>query len=105
MTGLTIGLVLVAAAGTALGLWLRNTPPAGKRGRAGTGAGTAAGTGVYLTCRACGHLHEAEAIRRQMYYGQRAIGDLQAASRGAWPLGRRLARRKITRTLMRELWR
>lgn len=56
-----------------------------------------------FTCASCGHDHTLEEIRRAMYLGQRSIGDYQAARRGT--LGRRLARRTITRTLMRGLFR
>jgi hypothetical protein len=38
-----------------------------------------------------------------MYLGQRTIGDYQAARRGT--LGKRLARRYVTRALMRSLFR
>ena len=44
-----------------------------------------------------------EEVRYGMYRGQRFLGDAQAASRGPVPLGRRLARRSITRTLFRIL--
>jgi hypothetical protein len=56
-------------------------------------------------CHSCGTSHELEHIRKNLYYGQRAIGDMQALSRGG-PLGltKRLVRRKVTRTLMRGLW-
>jgi hypothetical protein len=54
-------------------------------------------------CANCGHDHTLEQIRRGMYVGQRTIGDYQAARRGA--LGKRLARRYVTRTLMRALFR
>ena len=53
-------------------------------------------------CSQCGAGHDVESIRRSMYYGQRAIGDWQALGRGR--LTRRLIRRRVTRTLMRELW-
>jgi hypothetical protein len=56
-----------------------------------------------FTCASCGHDHSLEEIRRGLYLGQRAIGDYQAARRDT--LGRRLARRTITRTLMRSLFR
>ena len=55
------------------------------------------------TCHHCGTTHELEHIRRNLYLGQRTIGDLQAASRGR--LGRRLVRRTVARSLMRSLWR
>ena len=57
--------------------------------------------GVYLTCLACGHLHEAEALRQSLYIGQRPVGEVQATARSA--LGRRLARRAVNRQLTREL--
>jgi hypothetical protein len=40
-----------------------------------------------------------EQLRRAMYFGQRGIGDYEAAERGR--LGRRLVRRAATRTLFR----
>jgi hypothetical protein len=58
---------------------------------------------VRFTCAHCGHHHDLEEIRRGLYLGQRTIGDYHAARRGT--LGRRLARRTITRTLMRSLFR
>lgn len=58
---------------------------------------------IYYRCHGCGTTHELEHIRKNLYYGQRAIGDLQAAARGQ--LGRLLIRRKVTRALMRGLWR
>ena len=53
-------------------------------------------------CASCGHDHTLEEIRRSLYYSQRTLGDLQAARRGR--LGRRLVRRRVTRSLMRSLW-
>lgn len=53
-------------------------------------------------CANCGHDHTLEEIRRSLYLGQRTIGDYQAARRGT--LGKRLARRYVTRTLMRSLF-
>lgn len=38
-----------------------------------------------------------EQVRRDMYFGQRTIGDYQTARRGT--LGRRVVRRDLTRTL------
>ena len=61
--------------------------------------------GAAFRCASCGHDHTIEEIRRSLYLGQRALGDWQAASRGPGVLGRRLVRRRITRTLMRSLWR
>jgi hypothetical protein len=58
-----------------------------------------------FTCAHCGHWHGPAEIRRSMYLGQRTIGNLQAAARGPGPFTRRLVRRKVTRTLMRGLWR
>ena len=58
---------------------------------------------VGFRCANCGHQHDLEQIRRSLYLGQRTIGDYQAARRGT--LGKRLARRTITRTLMRSLFR
>jgi hypothetical protein len=60
---------------------------------------------VGFTCTRCGHDHDLEEIRRAMYLGSRTIGDYQAARRGPGALGRRLARRYVTRTLMRALFR
>ena len=56
---------------------------------------------VYLTCRACGHLHEAEALRQSPYIGQQPVADVQTGARSG--LGRRLARRAVTRQLTRDL--
>jgi hypothetical protein len=58
---------------------------------------------VGFRCAACGHDHTLEEIRRSLYLSQRTIGDYQAARRGT--LSRRLARRYVTRTLMRSLFR
>lgn len=44
-----------------------------------------------------------EQFRRGLYRAQRAIGDVQAASRGPAPLARRIARRALTRDLFRML--
>jgi hypothetical protein len=59
---------------------------------------------IGFTCASCGHDHTLEEIRRSMYLSQRAIGDYQAARRGPGVLGKRLARRYVTRTLMRGLF-
>lgn len=60
---------------------------------------------VYYRCHNCGDLHEAEHIRRNLYLGSRALGDAAAFQRGGFlGLGRRIVRRRITRTLMRSLW-
>jgi hypothetical protein len=40
-------------------------------------------------------------IRRDLYLTQRAMGDVSAASRGPLVLGKRLARRKATRSAYR----
>jgi hypothetical protein len=61
----------------------------------------AANVGVYLSCRACGHLHEAEALRQSLYLGQQPVSKVQATAWGM--LGRWLARRTVARQLMREL--
>jgi hypothetical protein len=58
---------------------------------------------IGFRCANCGHDHSLEQIRRSLYVSQRTIGDYQAARRGT--LGKRLARRTITRTLMRGLFR
>jgi hypothetical protein len=60
---------------------------------------------VGFTCASCGHGHSLEEIRRAMYLGQRSLGDYQAARRGPGVLGRRLARRYVTRAIMRGLFR
>ena len=60
---------------------------------------------IGFTCAHCQHDHTLEEIRRSMYLGQRTIGDYQAARRGPGVLGKRLARRYVTHTLMRSLWR
>ena len=50
-------------------------------------------------------MHEIEHIRRNMFFGSRALGDIGAYQHGGVPgLGRRLVRRRITRALMRGLW-
>ncbi len=60
---------------------------------------------ITYNCHSCGASHELKHIRKNLYYGQRAIGDVQAFERGgALGLGKRLVRRKVTRTLMRGLW-
>ena len=58
---------------------------------------------VTYRCHSCDTEHTIEEVRRNLYLGQRTIGDYQAARRGV--LGKRLARRYVTRTLMRSLWR
>ncbi len=58
---------------------------------------------VTYRCHDCGASHTVEHIRRNMYLGQRTLGDLQAAMRGPGPFTRRLVRRRVTRTLMRSL--
>jgi len=40
-----------------------------------------------------------EQVRRDSYLLSRTLGDYQAAQRGPVPLGTRLARRSLTRTL------
>jgi hypothetical protein len=42
-------------------------------------------------------------VRRDMYYGQRTMGDLSAARRGGRPLAKRLVRRSLTRQFFRAL--
>jgi hypothetical protein len=44
-----------------------------------------------------------ESLRRALYFGQRTIGDAQAARRGPGPLARRYARRVVRRTIFRRL--
>lgn len=44
-----------------------------------------------------------EQVRRDSYLLSRTLGDYQAAERGPVPLGKRLARRSLTRTLFRIL--
>lgn len=60
---------------------------------------------VTYRCHDCGASHSIEHIRRNLYVGSRTLGDLQAAMRGPRPFARRLVRRRVTRTLMRSLWR
>ena len=48
-------------------------------------------------------------VRRDLYLAQRGIGTAQAASRGPVPLAKRLARRRVTRSVFgalrrRGLW-
>jgi hypothetical protein len=60
---------------------------------------------VTFTCGHCNATHDLESVRRGLYLGQRSIGDLEALQHGgAYGLGKRLTRRKITKTLMRGLW-
>lgn len=60
---------------------------------------------ITYRCSSCGTEHPLSQVRRSLYVGQRAIGDYQAFERGGvFGLGRRLARRKVTRTLMRSIW-
>lgn len=54
-------------------------------------------------CSGCGRRSSVEQLRRDLYLGQRTIGDMQALSRGR--IGRRLIRRSVTRSLMKALWR
>jgi len=42
-------------------------------------------------------------VRRDLYLTQRTMGDLSAAQRGPAVLGKRLARRSLTRELFRVL--
>ena len=58
---------------------------------------------VSHVCPSCRHESGLEELRRSLYIGQRTIGDYQALRRGRLP--QRLIRRKVTRTLMRSLWR
>jgi hypothetical protein len=60
---------------------------------------------LIFTCGHCGATHDHEELQRGLYMGDRSVGDLQEFERrGALGLGKRLARRKVTRTLMRGLW-
>lgn len=60
---------------------------------------------VTYRCSHCGTEHELEQVRRSLYLGQRTIGDLEALQRGGpLGLGKRIVRRKVTRSLMRGLW-
>lgn len=54
-------------------------------------------------CSGCGKHSGVEQLRRDLYISQRTIGDLQALSRGRLP--QRLIRRRVTRSLMKALWR
>jgi hypothetical protein len=49
---------------------------------------------VTYRCHSCDTEHTIEEVRRNLYLGQRTIGDYQAARRGV--LGKRLARRYVT---------
>jgi hypothetical protein len=42
-------------------------------------------------------------VRRDSYLLSRTMGDLSAAKRGPVPLGKRIARRDLTRTIFRLL--
>jgi hypothetical protein len=44
-----------------------------------------------------------ETVRRALYFGQRTIGDYQAARRGPEKLAKRLVRRSLVRDLFRML--
>jgi hypothetical protein len=60
---------------------------------------------IGFTCAHCQHDHTLSELQRGLYLGSRSISDYQAARRGPGVLGRRIARRYVTRTLMRSLWR
>ncbi len=47
---------------------------------------------------------EMRRVRRDMYKVQRTLGDFDAAERGPGVLGKRLARRYLTRQVMRRIW-
>jgi hypothetical protein len=60
---------------------------------------------VRYRCHDCGSIHEIDHVRRNLYLGSRALGDVSALQRGGFlGLGRRLVRRRITRTLLKGLW-
>lgn len=45
-------------------------------------------------------------IERDLYKTQRAVGDVRAVETGGAPkLAKRLVRRRVTRSLLRGLWR
>ena len=58
---------------------------------------------VHHDCPNCGHRSDLADLRRGLYISQRTIGDYQALRRGRLP--QRLIRRRVTRSLMRSLWR
>jgi hypothetical protein len=60
---------------------------------------------IYYQCHNCGSVHEIEGISRNLKCNGHAIGDVRAAQRaGVLRLGSLLARRRVTRVLMRGLW-
>jgi hypothetical protein len=60
---------------------------------------------IFYRCHACGFVHEAEDVRRNLHVGGHSIADLRESRRGAVPvLGRHLMRRRTGRALMRTLW-
>jgi hypothetical protein len=60
---------------------------------------------LIFTCGHCGASHDLEELQRGLYMGKQSIGELQAIDRGALGLGKRIARRKVSRAFMRGLWR
>ena len=64
------------------------------------------GGDITYKCHVCHTGHSLERVRRNLYMGQRAIGDVEAFERGGTSrLARRIIRRKVTRALLSELWR
>jgi hypothetical protein len=60
---------------------------------------------LVFTCGHCGASHDLEELQRGLYMGDRSIGDPRAFERGALGLGKRIARRKVSRAFRRGLWR
>jgi hypothetical protein len=58
---------------------------------------------LVFTCGHCGASHDLEELQRGLYLGERNIGDLQACQRGALGLGKRMARRMVSRAFLRGL--
>ena len=57
---------------------------------------------VQHRCANCGRRSGTEEVRRDLYFGQRTLGDLQALQKGR--LGKRLVRRVVVRRIMRGLF-
>jgi len=107
MTAVIIVLAIAVAGGVPLGVWLSRQAKRQPQGTAAAGRENShrSTAGLGFTCAACGHAHDVEQIRRQLYLGQRALGTIEAYQRhGMLGVGKRLVRRRITRTVLRELW-
>ena len=99
---LIAGLAVITVIGGSAGIWLARQPKQHGTAAAGRANSHRAAAAVGFTCAACGHGHSLAEIQRSLYLGSRSVGDLRALQRGR--LGRRLVRRRVTRTIMRHLW-